>query len=101
VGRPQWLESADASSAELFDAAMADLVRTRELISADPQSCLSSGLSVCRSRLNEAGAGVALSAWQSELLAGTTRSRLSRWGSGGADGVHGLVEQVAERLCLV
>jgi hypothetical protein len=31
----QWLESADASSAELIDAAMADLVRTRALIAAD------------------------------------------------------------------
>ncbi|WP_373460160.1 acyl-CoA-like ligand-binding transcription factor [Arthrobacter globiformis] len=38
----QRLESADASSAELIDAATADLVRTRELISTDSQSCLSS-----------------------------------------------------------
>lgn len=33
--------------------------------------------------------------------AGTTRSRLPWRGSGGADGVHCLVEQIAERLGLV
>src|SRR6266496_3769309 len=40
-----------------------------------------------------------LSRWR--LVGDAMPSRRPRWGSGGADGVHCLVEQVAERLCLI